>query len=111
MNTATAVLRITASASAVALGMALAGCQSTRSEESSDSSGSSTASTSSSVRDDLSPMQARQMAELFRLQASTVDDDLSPTAPRPTVQPSSTPADDVIVEDGVDDDLSPISGR
>ncbi|WP_353816234.1 hypothetical protein [Agromyces sp. SYSU T00266] len=108
MNTATALIRITAAASAVALGVALAGCQGTRSDKTSESAKTSV---SSAVRDDLSPMQARQMEELFRLPVSTVDDDLSPNGSNSTTAPSTSPADEgVATVDGVDDDLSPLGG-
>ncbi|MFC9920112.1 hypothetical protein [Agromyces binzhouensis] len=108
MNTATAVIRITAAASAVALGVALAGCQGTRSEETSESAKTSV---SSAVRDDLSPMQARQLEELLRLPTSTVDDDLSPNGSNAATRSSQPPIDEVAVVDTVDDDLSPLGGR
>ncbi|GAA2027072.1 hypothetical protein GCM10009819_08040 [Agromyces tropicus] len=108
MNTATALIRITAAASAVAFGVALTGCQSTRSE---DTSESATTSVSSVVRDDLSPLQARQAAEQLRLPVSSVDDDLSPNGANATSTPSPVAVDDDASVDPVDDDLSPLGAR
>ncbi|WP_430645571.1 hypothetical protein [Agromyces sp. GXS1127] len=111
MNTTRTLIRITAAASAVAIGVALTGCQGTRSEETSESAKTSV---SSSVRDDLSPMQARQMEELYRLPASTVDDDLSPNGSNSSNGTTATPkapADGSVPVSTVDDDLSPLGSR
>ncbi|BDZ56053.1 hypothetical protein [Agromyces marinus] len=76
MNTATALARITAAASAVVLGAALAGCQGTRSD---DSGGSAKPPASAVVPDDLSPLRSRPLVEPFRLPEPEADD-LSPLA-------------------------------
>ncbi|BDZ56056.1 hypothetical protein [Agromyces marinus] len=106
MNTATALIRITAAASAVAFGVALAGCQGTRSD---DSSESAQTSASSVLRDDLSPLHSGLTAETFQLPESTVDDDLSPAAPKSGTSPSPTPSPAEVP--AIDDDLSPLGGR